>query len=98
MNKVGDLQVWRMPQVPMKAFYVPVASVAEGVKVMSVLADYDAFQFLARIKPDYCNAGGLQVWEADSNGEGPGWVDWYDEESDEDDPEVWLRRQQEQRQ
>ena len=85
------LQVWWIPQVPMKSFEVPVQSVEEGVKIMNVLADYDAFQFENRIKPDYCNAGGLCQWDENSDGEGtPGWVDWYDEETGEDSPENWL--------
>lgn len=31
------------------------------------------------IKPDYANAGGLQILDEDSE-----WVDWYDDESGED--------------
>jgi len=83
-NKQGDLQVWWIPQVPMKSFTVPVSSVAEGVKVMDLLAAYDIFQFENNVKPDYCNAGGLNVFE---EGE---WVDWYDEASGEYDPHAWL--------
>ena len=87
---VGDLQVWWIPQVPMKAFEVDVSTVAEGVKLLDVLADYDRFQFENNVKPDYCNAGGLRRWCAD-NGDGvPGWEDWYDEETGEDDPAAWL--------
>ena len=89
--KTEKLQVFWIPQVPGKPFEVPVDSVAEGVKIMDVLAEYDKFQFENHIKPDYCNVGGLQLWEKDSDGEGnPGWVDWYDEETGEDDPKVWL--------
>ena len=90
-NKPGDLQVWWVPQVPMKPFCVPVADVAMGVKMMDVLADYDLFQFKNKVKPDYCNAGGLRRWCADNDGEGnPGWEDWYDDETGEDDPKAWL--------
>lgn len=90
----GALQVWWVPQVPMKAFEVDVSSVAEGVKVMEVLADYDKFQFENRVKPDYCNAGGLRSWCEDSDGEGnPGWEDWYDEATGHDDPAEWLAEQ-----
>ena len=93
-QKQGDLQVWWIPQVPMKSFNVPVDSVAMGVKVMEVLADYDIFQFKNKVKPDYCNAGGLRRWCSDSDGEGtPGWEDWHDEESGEDDPKQWLSEQ-----
>ena len=89
MNK---LKVWWIPQVPGKPFEVPVKSVEEGVKVMDILADYDAFQFENNIKPDYCNAGGLSMHEPDSDDDGnEQWTDWYDEETGEDDPKVWLQ-------
>lgn len=88
------LQVWWIPQIPMKAFCVDVCSVAEGAKLMDVLADYDAFQFEHNVKPDYCNAGGLRQWGEDIDGDGnPGWEDWYDEETGEDDPREWLAQQ-----
>lgn len=87
-RKVGDLQVWWIPQVGMKAvFTVPVATVAEGVKLLEVLAFYDLFQLEHRIKPDYTNCGGLQRWSAD---DGDGWEDWYDEATGEDDPAEYL--------
>lgn len=90
-NKPGDLQVWWIPQVPMKAFTVPVSSVEEAVKIMEVLANYDAFQFEHCVKPDYSNAGGLRVYDADSDGEGnPGWCDWCSEDGFFDDPEEYL--------
>ena len=89
--KPGDLQVWWIPQVPGKAFNVDVSSVEEAAKLMSVLADYDLFQFKNKIKPDYCNAGGLNIYESDSDGEGnPGWASWSDEKTGEDDPVAWV--------
>lgn len=92
-NKVGDLQVWWIPQVPGEAFTVPVSSVREGVFILDVLAKYDEFQYENNIKPDYCNVGGLNVWEADCDGEGnPGWNDWYDEETGIDDPREFLEQ------
>lgn len=91
--KVGDLQVWWVPQIPMeKEFTVDVASLEEGVKVMTVLAAYDLFQYENRVKPDYSNAGGILRWCEDSDGDGtPGWEDWYDEESGEYNPVKFLR-------
>ena len=77
------LRVWWIPQVPMKAFEVPVSSVAEGVKILDVLAEYDLFQLAHHVKGDYANAGGLQMLEA---GE---WIDWCTEDGD-DDPKAWL--------
>ncbi len=73
MAKEGDLQVWWIPQVPGKPFMVPVESTGQAALVLDTLARYDAFQFENRIKPDYCNAGGLSVYEGDE------WTDWYDE-------------------
>jgi hypothetical protein len=87
-----QLRVWWIPQVPGTPFYVPVSSVAEGVRITDTLARYDQFQFDNNIRPDYCNAGGLEMWDLNSDGEGtPGWVSWYDEETGEDDPEEFLK-------
>lgn len=71
-------RVWWIPQVPMNPFYVLVESVEQGVRVMDILADYDLFQFENKIKPDYTNMGGVQVFE------GGEWCDWYDEETGDD--------------
>ena len=71
-QREGDLRVWWIPQVPGKRFEVPVKLLSEAVLLLRTLADYDSFQFKNRIKPDYCNAGGLIIFE---DGE---WVDWYD--------------------
>lgn len=70
----GSLRVWWIPQVPMKPFIVPVENLREAKLLLSTLADYDIFQFENNIKPDYSNAGGLEVFE---NGE---WADWEDED------------------
>ena len=89
----GDLQVWWIPQIPMKAFTVDVATVQEGVKILDTLADYDIFQAENNVRADFCNAGGLSRW-CNDNGDGvPGWEDWCDEETGEDDPSAWLEAQ-----
>jgi hypothetical protein len=79
-----ELRVWWIPQVPGSPFIVEVSTVTEGVLIMDTLARYDMFQFENNIKPDYCNAGGLGMFE---DGE---WVDWCDEETGIDDPEEYL--------
>ena len=71
--------------------YVDVKTVAEGVKVMDTLAKYDEFQYENKIKPDYANAGGLQMCDPEQPSEG--WVDWYDEKTGEDNPQLWLANQ-----
>lgn len=92
-KKEGDLQVWWIPQIPMEAFEVDVATVAEGVKILEVLEKYDKFQFDNNIKPDYCNTGGLRRWCDDNGDVGPGWEDWYDEETGISDPKTWLKKE-----
>lgn len=74
----GSLRVWWIPQVPMKAFRVPVKDAEQAKLLLNALADYDAFQFENQVKGDYCNAGGLEVFE------GGEWSEWYDEDSGDD--------------
>jgi len=56
-----EYQVWWVPQVPMKPFTALVPSLDEGRRLCDVLAKYDDFQFKNKVKPDYCNAGGVQL-------------------------------------
>lgn len=84
MNKEGDLKVWWIPQVPMNQFEVHVKSPEQAILILDTLADYDKFQLDNNIKPDYCNAGGLSVFE---DGE---WSDWYHPETGEDIDEYKL--------
>lgn len=76
---MSRLRVWWIPRVGIKqAFYVPVSTVEEGKKILDLLAAYDAFQLQNRTKPDYTNAGGLQVY----NPEIADYEDWYLETDD----------------
>lgn len=87
MNK--KLRVWWMPQVPMESMKIDVKDIAEAVKIMEVLADYDRFQFENNVKPDYSNEGGVEQEGED------GWEDW-DTESEAlgyfDNPEEYLEQ------
>ena len=66
----GQLRVWWVPQVPMDPFTMLVKSIPHAVLLLDALARYDLFQLEKRIKPDYSNAGGLEVFE------GGEWVSW----------------------
>jgi len=88
-NNNKKMRVWWMPQVGANAtFYIPVNSVEQARFVMDVLAYYDCFQWNHNIKPDFCNCGGLQVYDEDE-GE---WNDWYydDGENYFDDVDEYL--------
>ncbi len=79
--KEGELRVWWVPQVPMNAFYIPVNSIHEAKLILSVLANYDIFQFENHVKPDYSNAGGLECYDSNFDGEGnAGWCEWYNDD------------------
>jgi hypothetical protein len=54
-----EFKLWWIPQVPMKPFEVEIASIDEGRKLSTILANYDKFQFENKVKPDYCNVGGI---------------------------------------
>ena len=74
------MRVWFIPQVGVEngVFYVPVRTVEEAKKVMDILSAYDAFQLQHNIKPDYCNVGGVEIYN-EEDGE---WEDWYLETED----------------
>jgi hypothetical protein len=75
------LHVWWIPQIPMKAFYIDVKTIREAKLILQTLGEYDDFQYKNNIKPDYSNAGGLEVWDDNSDGEGnPAWVEWYNDD------------------
>lgn len=76
---LGQLQVWWIPQVPGKPFTVDIANISEAKLLLKALANYDIFQFENRIKPDYCNAGGLRKWD------GNDWEDWSDDDGNDID-------------
>jgi len=86
------MKVWWIPQLHGKAFEVNVETVQEGVKIMNTLAEYDLFQFENNIKPDYCNVGGISVFDPTDDTDGPdgSWVSWWDEETGEDDPMAFV--------
>ena len=80
--KNGDLLVYWIPQIPMEAFHYLVKSPQEAFILLDALAKYDLFQYENNVKPDYCNAGGLMVFEEeliDEIEDCDGWSEWYSE-------------------
>lgn len=72
----AKLRVWWIPQVPGEPFRVEVESLREARLVIATLTDYDIFQYDQKIKPDYCNVGGLETLESEE------WGEWLCEECD----------------
>lgn len=77
---LAKYRVWWIPQVPMSPFFYQVQTVIEGKILLDALAKYDLFQYDHNIKPDYCNAGGLEEWNS-----GDGWSEWYSEDGEDID-------------
>lgn len=68
------MRVWWIPQVGVDAtFRVPVHSVEEAKKIMDVLGFYDCLLMNNDLRGDYCNCGGLEIWDEEVND----WTDWY---------------------
>ena len=76
MKRKGALEIWHIPQVPMKAFRKPVKNIEEAKLLLKTLWDYDIFQFKNHIKPDYFNASGLEEFD------GKEWSEYYNNEGD----------------
>lgn len=76
---MSKLRVYWIPQVGIsEIFYVPVNTPEEGKKLLDTLAAYDAFQLQNNVKPDYCNVGGLEMFD-EEDGE---WYSWDIETND----------------
>lgn len=73
------LEVYYIPQVPMKAFTVKVKTVEEAKLVLKTLYNFSNFEFENKIKYDYSDAGWLEI----------DWEEWYDEEWNDINDLIW---------
>lgn len=60
----------------MDPFHVDVDDIRQARKILDTLAAYDLFQWQKKVKPDYANMGGLEVFE---DGE---WLEWESADGD----------------
>lgn len=78
----SDLRITHIPQVPPRTeehiFHVPVNTLQDALKIYDVLTAYDLFQYDQNIKPDFCNACFLEMYN------GTEWETWYNDETGED--------------
>lgn len=73
------LRVWWIPQVGIEeTFHIPVSSPEEGKKFLDVLAAYDLFQLQNKVRPGFCNTGGLEIFDEEEQD----WCDWWIETED----------------
>lgn len=72
----GDLRVWYIPQIPMKAFEVdlPTQDLGIAALVLDSLIGLSLFEFENKVKPDYADAAGIARFDGE---------DWEDVDADE---------------
>lgn len=77
----GDIMVWYIPQVPMKAYEIRVPSrdLAEAQRIQEAVIGLSYFEYLNNVKPDYSDASGISRYESDGE-DGFGWFDVDDDE------------------
>jgi len=68
----AKFKAWYIPQVPMKAFEVERDTAAEAQSALDLITDFSIFEFENKVKPDYCDAGGVAVWDETEQE----WVDY----------------------
>lgn len=64
-------RVWWIPQIPLrrgqKPFYAEAPNFKTALLIDETLGRYDIYQYENRVKPDFSNVGGIQVWDATEN-------------------------------
>lgn len=60
-------KLWHIPQVPMTPFEVLSDDLQYLVRLHDVLADYDDFQLIHNVKPDYASASGIAYLDDDGD-------------------------------
>jgi hypothetical protein len=73
---MSAFKVWYIPQVPGKPFEVQVDNLVTARLILDTLTNFSGFEFEHRVKPDYCDAGGIAVLDDDGD-----WIDVDEGES-----------------
>lgn len=72
------IRVWWIPQLGMNSepFRASVETIAEGKRLYHTLAQYDLYQYKNKVKPDYSNIGGLEIFDEETKE----WEEWQNED------------------
>lgn len=74
--KEDDLRLWYVHQFGTEnIFYSQVSRPEEAMAMLDIIYDLTLFLYENNQIPDYCNAGGLEFYEADSE-DGFEWCEW----------------------
>lgn len=78
--KEGDLRVWYMQMFDSREiFYANASNADEAMDQLLTIYELTLFLYNNDQIPDYCNAGGIEVYEADGDG-GFEWCEWYSDD------------------
>jgi hypothetical protein len=55
-------KAWYIPQVPMKPFEIEASTAAKAQTILNIIINFSIFEFENKVKPDYCDAGGVSEW------------------------------------
>lgn len=79
-HEEGDLRVWYIHQCGSgEMFMRDVATIEEAKSILETIYDLANFLYESDELQDYCNGGGLEVYEPDDDG-GFEWCEWCDED------------------
>lgn len=80
-NVTNKLRVCHFAQIPCEPFIVEVKDEEQALLIRETLANQHLFLFKMKIIPDYSNVITVEMFDANSDGEGnPDWVDYYNED------------------
>lgn len=78
--KEGDLRLWYMQMFDSREiFYANASNADEAMDQLLTIYELTLFLYNHNQIPDYCNAGGIEVYEADGDG-GFEWCEWYSDD------------------
>ena len=69
-------RAWYVAKMPMKAFTVETTNAIDAEKILDVLEDFSLFEIQNNVKPDYAEAGGIDIWDEEYQE----WTDYHPED------------------
>lgn len=66
-------RVWYVPQIPMEAFFYETDDLGTAQTVLDALAGFASFEYDNNLKPDYADAGGIELYDEEY-----GWEEYSD--------------------
>lgn len=75
---MSEFRMWYIPQIPMPPFTREFDTAREAQAALDLIFAFSFFEFENRVKPDYTDAGGIEIWDEDA-------AEWGDYDDFEDE-------------